>query len=336
MKPDAILINTARGGVVDEAAVAAALRERAPGRRGPRRVRQRAAAAGSPLAGCPNLLLTPHIAGVTRESNVRVSTMIAEKVAAALAGDPMTRPWRMSRSTRTCATSRRARCARRARTPRWPTRPRGRSSTRRRRVSRRTACRASPQYATHLRNGRADGAAMPRVVARARRRGLVDARCGLAFPGLRAGGRRGDRPRARFGVAFAGVDQQPPFRRRRVSPGAGGGRRAWSASRSATRRQRCQRRAAGIRSSAPTRSPRCFRARRRAPLVDRPLAVRGRARQGDGRGEGGQADSARLGARPRRPPDHRCEGRARRARCCRWAAPRARCWRSSSSSSPAR
>jgi (S)-sulfolactate dehydrogenase len=30
------------------------------------------------------LLLTPHIAGVTRESNVRVSTMIAEKVAAAL------------------------------------------------------------------------------------------------------------------------------------------------------------------------------------------------------------------------------------------------------------
>jgi (S)-sulfolactate dehydrogenase len=42
-------------------------------------------AAGSPLAGCPNLLLTPHIAGVTAESNVRVSTLIAAKVAAALA-----------------------------------------------------------------------------------------------------------------------------------------------------------------------------------------------------------------------------------------------------------
>ena len=39
---------------------------------------------GSPLAGVPNLLLTPHIAGVTRESNVRVSTMIAEQVAAFL------------------------------------------------------------------------------------------------------------------------------------------------------------------------------------------------------------------------------------------------------------
>jgi (S)-sulfolactate dehydrogenase len=39
---------------------------------------------GTPLAGCPRLLLTPHVAGVTRESNVRVSTMIAEKVGAAL------------------------------------------------------------------------------------------------------------------------------------------------------------------------------------------------------------------------------------------------------------
>jgi (S)-sulfolactate dehydrogenase len=37
------------------------------------------------LADCPNLILTPHVAGVTRESNVRVSTLIADKVAAALA-----------------------------------------------------------------------------------------------------------------------------------------------------------------------------------------------------------------------------------------------------------
>jgi len=40
--------------------------------------------AGSTLADCPNLILTPHVAGVTRESNVRVSTLIADKVAAAL------------------------------------------------------------------------------------------------------------------------------------------------------------------------------------------------------------------------------------------------------------
>lgn len=41
--------------------------------------------AGSPLAGVSNLVLTPHVAGVTRESNARVSSMIADKVAEALA-----------------------------------------------------------------------------------------------------------------------------------------------------------------------------------------------------------------------------------------------------------
>jgi (S)-sulfolactate dehydrogenase len=39
------------------------------------------AAGGAPFAGVPNLLLTPHIAGVTEESNVRVSAVTAEAVA---------------------------------------------------------------------------------------------------------------------------------------------------------------------------------------------------------------------------------------------------------------
>ena len=88
MKPGAILINAARGGVLDEAAVAGALKSGA----------LRGAAldvfAQEPLsqergqifAGCPNLILTPHIAGLTVESNVRVSRMVAEKIRDHLAG----------------------------------------------------------------------------------------------------------------------------------------------------------------------------------------------------------------------------------------------------------
>jgi (S)-sulfolactate dehydrogenase len=85
MKPDAILVNTARGGVVDETAVAAALRSRRLGGAALDVFEHEPLPAGSPLAGCPHLLLTPHIAGVTRESNERVSSLIARKVTEALA-----------------------------------------------------------------------------------------------------------------------------------------------------------------------------------------------------------------------------------------------------------
>jgi (S)-sulfolactate dehydrogenase len=85
MKAHAILINTARGGIVDEAALAQALRAGRLGGAALDVFDPEPLPAGSPLAGAPNLLLTPHIAGLSRESNERVSAMIAERVAAALA-----------------------------------------------------------------------------------------------------------------------------------------------------------------------------------------------------------------------------------------------------------
>jgi (2R)-3-sulfolactate dehydrogenase (NADP+) len=67
------------------------------------------------------------------------------------------------------------------------------------------------QYATHLRNGRADGQAIPDVV---RERGgavLVDARCGLAFPACALAVDEAVRRAREFGVAFAGVTNSHHF-----------------------------------------------------------------------------------------------------------------------------
>jgi (S)-sulfolactate dehydrogenase len=87
MKADAVLINAARGGVVDEAALAETLRA---GRLGGAALdvfetEPLTADAAGRFNGLPNLILTPHIAGVTVESNVRVSDLVAGKVRSALA-----------------------------------------------------------------------------------------------------------------------------------------------------------------------------------------------------------------------------------------------------------
>ncbi|MGB6102843.1 MAG: hydroxyacid dehydrogenase [Pusillimonas sp.] len=81
MKPGAILINVARGGVVDEAALAIGLKNGHLGGAAVDVYTSEPLANDSVLANIPNLILTPHIAGVTQESNVRVSAMIAEHVA---------------------------------------------------------------------------------------------------------------------------------------------------------------------------------------------------------------------------------------------------------------
>ena len=84
MKPGAVLINTARGGIVDEVALGAALKA---GRLGGAAI-DVFDAEPLPVAAhfqdCPNLILTPHVAGVTFEANERVSFLIADKVLQAL------------------------------------------------------------------------------------------------------------------------------------------------------------------------------------------------------------------------------------------------------------
>jgi (S)-sulfolactate dehydrogenase len=86
MRPGALLINTARGGIVDEDALVAALSNGDLGGAAIDVFSEEPIANPARFANVPNLILTPHIAGLTIESQQRVGAVVAEAVRATLSG----------------------------------------------------------------------------------------------------------------------------------------------------------------------------------------------------------------------------------------------------------
>lgn len=87
MKPGSVLVNCARGGIVDEEALARAL-QGGPLAMAALDVFREEPPKGSPLLGLPNVVLTPHLAASTVEAQVRVAVDVAEQALAVLAGGP--------------------------------------------------------------------------------------------------------------------------------------------------------------------------------------------------------------------------------------------------------
>jgi D-3-phosphoglycerate dehydrogenase len=87
MKPGALILNVARGGIVDEAAVAQALRKGQLGGAGID-VFEHEPPTDSPLLDAPNTVLTPHLGASTEEAQVLVAEEVAGQVLDVLAGRP--------------------------------------------------------------------------------------------------------------------------------------------------------------------------------------------------------------------------------------------------------
>lgn len=87
MKPTSVLVNTARGGIVDEAAVGEAIRGGRLGGVGLDVVVDEPLKPNHPLAGLPNVVLTPHVAGVTEEAMMRMAQDAAGDILRVLRGE---------------------------------------------------------------------------------------------------------------------------------------------------------------------------------------------------------------------------------------------------------
>ena len=80
MKPSAVIVNCARGGIVDEAALHTALTSGKLRGAGLDVFEREPSPAANPLFALPNVIVSPHIAGVTMESTVRMSMQTAQNV----------------------------------------------------------------------------------------------------------------------------------------------------------------------------------------------------------------------------------------------------------------
>ena len=89
LKPTAYLINTARGGIVDEKALYDALVSGQLAGAGLDVFEQEPPPAGHSLFELPNVIMAPHVAGVTREAVDRMSEQTARNILSVLDGDPL-------------------------------------------------------------------------------------------------------------------------------------------------------------------------------------------------------------------------------------------------------
>lgn len=91
MKPGALLLNTGRGALIQEADLAAALQAGRLGGAGLDVLTVEPPTRNHPLLQAPNCLITPHIAWATRQARERLIAISAANVAALLAGHPQHR-----------------------------------------------------------------------------------------------------------------------------------------------------------------------------------------------------------------------------------------------------
>jgi len=89
MKPSSYLINTARGNLIDEAALAQALNQGELAGAGLDVLSTEPPAPDNPLLQAKNCLLTPHIAWATREARQRLLNQVITNIEAYLAGSPL-------------------------------------------------------------------------------------------------------------------------------------------------------------------------------------------------------------------------------------------------------